>query len=55
MQCTWALLYRHMWPVVLYNIFLRYLIKDTNFGKLLHTYTLCFAYLYNFCVKRLSF
>jgi hypothetical protein len=47
--CT--LLYCHMWFVCIYYIFPQYITKVTTFGKPL----VCFDFLYDFCLKYLSF
>ena len=33
MQCPYAALYFHLWPVWFYQLFLHYVLNDTNLGK----------------------
>jgi len=55
MQWACALLYFHLWPIWLYHTFPHYLINDTILGKKYWTQIVCFDFLYNFYLKRLSF
>jgi hypothetical protein len=49
-QRTCAVLYCHLWPGRLYNIFIHYLINDAIFGGGGGSYRhkMCFDFLYNF-------
>jgi hypothetical protein len=50
------ILYCHLWPVRLYNVFPHYLINGTIFGeKSYWTQNVCFDFLRNFCLKHFSF
>ena len=49
MQCACAILYCHLWPAQLYNIFPHYLIHGTILKKVIeHAYNVCFDFLHNF-------
>ena len=54
MQCTCAVLYRHLWPVRLYHISPHYLINVTILGGKLTEHKMCLDFLYDFCLKHES-
>ena len=53
MQCACAVLYCHLWPDRLYNIFRHYLINGTIFGINSTKHNACFEFLYNLYLKYL--
>ena len=58
MQRTCAVLYCHLCPVRLYQIFSHIIFQTARFskgGKNYSTQNVCFDFLYNFCMKYFSF
>ena len=54
--CGSTVLCYHLWPVRFYRIFPQDFINFTIFGeKFTELKTLCFKFLYNFCLKRCAF
>jgi hypothetical protein len=49
------MLWRHVWPLSLHNIFRRYLINGGIFEKKVIEHKMCFDFLYNICLNHLSF
>jgi len=48
MQSACAVLYCHLWPVRVYNIFPHYLINGAIFETKVTEHKMCFDFLYNF-------
>ena len=55
MQRVCAILWRHLWPLLLIHIFRHYLINDAIFGKNFVEYGMCLDLFYNCYLKHFSF